>query len=348
MHPNRARIETEEYPVKVASGIWLDRFTFQKAETGKIYRTVKGAEHYYHLPRKSVERATREATRFLRDADGNRRTIEHFWAEPAYPRNCTEALVLLDSDLDEFKKNRQPRDEDKVYRNSLGVCLTDLQVQKRYKLSKIFCQYWRERDSRLRPGEKALRAWEVPNAVEQKGSPGLLWINLQEDVEAILAKKESDNPGVGRGASARLIRSENTKKDTSFLKSLLVKHGPLRRADVVTLTFQAGLTLHRLIKAKRELGIAYSLGFHRPFAWRLPDQQANFLPAKPEGVQKVRQSQRGVGRPSVREEIITAYRQIMDETGLPPSESELSRQSGYSRRTVSRALAAAALKNAVE
>jgi hypothetical protein len=273
----RQRLAREKYPKSVGVGTWLTPYTFRD-EAGQ-WLTIKGAsQKTYRLPRKSLERwsvgdqgAGGQPCRFLID-DMGPRTIRHQHVPTAYPRNEKEVLVLWKVDLDAIQRARRPKQERIVHRDEQGTWLTEAQICARYPVSRIFTQYWSKHESKIRPGEKALRSKAIVNAVKQRGSPGEILAYLEADVVAILAKRESDIAATGQGRAARKAQRDNATKAERALRDIL-RAGPLPSTEVFARAHKAGVAKHLIYRAKQVLKVRSKEHGTGPWWWFLPGQK---------------------------------------------------------------------------
>jgi hypothetical protein len=197
--------------VQTAIGVWIQEGTLtdNQRPMPSLWVTVPKAEELYKLPKVSLERWStgKKPCRFLADREHPKgRTIKHRRVKGLRGR---EVVILLVSDLDTIAEKRQPPPSKVDYVDSEGrKCLDDEQLVavKEFNVSKIFPDYWRSRPSELRPGEKALRAEKKVIVAKVQGGPSEKWINVEDDVKAILAGKETKCPGTGQGPRAELFR----------------------------------------------------------------------------------------------------------------------------------------------
>jgi hypothetical protein len=354
--PNPARFEAEIYPVTTAKGVWIDCHTLRRKRTKKIYLTVAGGVLTYHLPRKAIERGVEKPTRFLTDKQGNRRTIDHLWVSPPYPRSQREVLVLLDEDLRDFATNRQAREETLRIKTDKGErwlrgrfiagtrgyvvyepvavhtdedgreWLSDVQLMQAFGVGPGFL-LWANKESRNRPGEKALRKKKIPNAVRQKGSPGVINVYLKEDAKIILEGGESERLGVGKGKNARRLAELQLKKAEQAVETLLANGRQLKTGSLV-----------KLVKEKARVGITIARRAIRRTTMELKEGRNHFRRLDPSLIgspmlhdgerseQAVSPNRRGrrTGSKGLKatkrhERMVAWYHERLEQAGSPPS-----------------------------
>jgi hypothetical protein len=169
-----------------------------------------------------VERWRKQPCRFLTNRQGKRRKIDALQVAPASPRVVEKVTVYLEKDIKDIvdgMSQTQPEKQITVEKQKrwdrIAVhvdedgreWLTDVQLARRYGQTRGLL-WWADRDSRVRPGQKALRSKRIPNRVRQKGSPGEIRVYLDDDARDIIAGKESRHLGSGRGKNAARLRKE--------------------------------------------------------------------------------------------------------------------------------------------
>jgi hypothetical protein len=128
------------------------------------------------------------------------------------------------------------------------VKLTSAELKKKYNLSGGFAPYWRNRASRLRDGEAALRADPLPGRGRALG-------HYDVDVEAIVAGHESEWPGSGRPARPLSTLQARKQKALRFLRVLLADGRPVAVVDVMAKAKKEGVSRRHVYWAAKNLGV---------------------------------------------------------------------------------------------
>src|SRR5262249_50645557 len=110
----------------------------------------------------------------------------------------------------------------------------------------------RNRQSRLRPDEKAIRTQWVWNPGRRGPSEVLAY--LRADIVALLSGREAVNPAIGRGARASKAREHYHKRARQFLRRILAK-GFVKSAEVISAAAEAGIARGVLYQTKKRLRI---------------------------------------------------------------------------------------------
>src|SRR5262249_16174538 len=91
------------------------------------------------------------------------------------------------------RKQRLARQNRKFFQDEEGVWLTRSELADEYDVSLRFPDEWKDKPSKLRPGEMALRHKRVLNVYSHAGASKVEVYN-QRDAEAILRGEESSQP----------------------------------------------------------------------------------------------------------------------------------------------------------
>jgi hypothetical protein len=265
---------------------WVDEHTYRDKRGDWL--TLLGAEEEFpDLSRKSVQRWACEKTpcRFLTDKDGNRRAIDSQQVAPARARNVKEVTVYLRADLKELQSRRNAKPSharvkcgrrrtrlvaEDVYEDEMGVWLTGMQAHDAHAVNDSeFCYRWAERESLLRPREKALRPKTIPNPVCQKGGPGEVMVFLESDLLEILAGNESDHPFDGRGPHKDAVRRQRLEAAKKYLREIMGNRR-MRPAHVYAkMKRQHGMPKRLVRSAFKDLK-GREVGNGRARLWQLP------------------------------------------------------------------------------
>ncbi|HMF13025.1 MAG TPA: hypothetical protein VKE94_11990, partial [Gemmataceae bacterium] len=205
---------------KRASG-WLDAVTWRDRLL-RIWRTALGARAVYpNLTRWRLQQILQEDPRS--DRTDNRGKVTRQEIRARYYRGiglhvpAAEVTLYLDDHLKtivEFEPN-EPLEKIKIrgreyWQRPVHVdtdgrhWLTNAQLMERHGVSGHFVSYWARQQSRIRPGQKALRKKLIAN--ELPGNRQQIDVYLDEDALDILAGKEAKRPGAGKGRTPTKLR----------------------------------------------------------------------------------------------------------------------------------------------
>jgi hypothetical protein len=191
------------YPIEILGvGRWIDRETFVHNEDG-LCRTRKGGSQRYDLPERTISDWGAKSCRYLPDG----RTIKRHFVPRPHNIGMDEIAVYVDKDLSEaapkyreaerIAKLKQPPipDDDNSY-------LTAAQLARKLKVTRMFCQHWRNKPSILRAEEMALRSCQETRP-EMRGGAIAQFVYRLGDARAILEGKERTLTNVGSPSSRK-------------------------------------------------------------------------------------------------------------------------------------------------
>jgi hypothetical protein len=262
------RRRTERSIVSTNPPRWIDEHTYED-EQGERWLTLLGARDKY-LKDLSVLSAIygwiEHGCRFL----DNGRAPRHQHVPPDSPRNRDEVMVVAKQDILTIRERCQTERTYRPPRDERGTWLTDTEIRREFRVSAMFCRYWRDKESRIRPSERALRSTDkFRNAVREQTGPVTILRYLREDVERILKGEESASPGSGRPANRKLRRKAGDCEAKKLLKALLRK--PRTSTYVYGLAKERGICRSRVRRARTALRVrAVPMGRSGPWLWYLP------------------------------------------------------------------------------
>jgi hypothetical protein len=304
------RLDCITYPVAVPGWRWIDQHTAVKdgAPDGKgIYYTLSWARKEYpgvSVPSNKMERDC--GKRYLGgDKMDCPRVPSPSRIRGEYVRVCSKEHLEAGAAAKRKKIPPEVRD------GSGRALLTLSQIRQEFgiKSTSYFVQYWSERDSRLRPGEKVLCPIPIPNPLPHGRS--VVEGFVKDHIQTILRGEERAPTGyrmkVPRGRNPR----NHCKK---LLKEFLAK-GPAPREAVLEWAKAAGIPQWRLYLAAQDLKVRQQRGPRKGY-WALPSHK---FPEPPD------------------QEVINFLKTILSKGPMPSWEvQERARKKGISRKRLSR------------
>jgi hypothetical protein len=246
------------YPKELPQGTWEGPGVFV-LRSGTVCYTAAEVEAQLKLPHSTLHRAAAQ------------KEVNAFWVPPPYRAVRPRVRVYHAKDAETFAERRKlkkaewapdgntfepGRAVEGPWTDEAGVTrVTDAWLVKNKPVSKFWPTLWRGRESRLRPGEPALRhvAREAGPHCGRGGPRKKKW-NRLDDAEAILAGKECSQQYAGKGAAAGRRRGELYQRIKDFLLTTL-KDGPVRSPEVYRRAMAAGIKRGTLDKRRGEEGI---------------------------------------------------------------------------------------------
>jgi hypothetical protein len=276
------RLTLPTFPVSVSSGQWIDLFTF--LDEDGIWITATGAA-------KAWRRTVAKRHAFETRLDGARKkpvrllggkTIRHKYITPPTPRRAAEVCVYFKPDVKALAEGGLCAPDDRWKDEAGRAWVTEKQLCDTCGVAPYsFVKYWCGRKSRLRPGEWALRARQIPNLTHSRGRAVVRGL-LEEYIRAILRGDETAPASYNRGRRANALPGRPTfrpagsrlKAAKAHIKKALAG-GPALRREVVALAKQAGIGEVFLRRAAEALGVAWDrrTGRGGEGYWYLPGQE---------------------------------------------------------------------------
>jgi hypothetical protein len=221
--------------VRKPAGCWLNHQVFESSKYGTC-RLQTAAAKRSGLPSTSLGRW---ASGPCRHNDGEK--IFTLLVPPPIVIAGPKAPVFPDNVInrvaESYRKWSKPdTDEDaKPLSNDDDAWLTTVELEQKLGVSKDFVNYWKKRESRLRPGEIALRVHLESSADKPGRVRNEQQIHRLGDARAILAGKESVNPLIGRPATRRPNAKTDSGAQTIIHEHLLEMGGTTTRTHLFDL-----------------------------------------------------------------------------------------------------------------
>jgi hypothetical protein len=210
--------------VKKPAGRWLDHQVFESAKHG-ICRTEIGSSARSGLPRTSLRRYASKPCRYNEDEP-----IFTLLVAPPIVHDDPEIRVFPDSVIDQVaaRYNQEHEQQPKPVPEDDDAYLTTAQVEEKAGVGKYFVEHWRYQPSKLRRGEKALRAHKESVGAGRVRS--MQWVHRLGDVRAILRGEESIHPAIGRPGHRRPGTKSNHEAEIK-VQEYLLSNGPVSKSD---------------------------------------------------------------------------------------------------------------------
>jgi hypothetical protein len=297
--------EPLEYPIKV---IWHGKkWTWTDAETcedenGKVYRTAKAAAAkrrdsenepdtvYYDppIPPGEIKRALAKKPKKSRFLDG--KVLKRTKVLRPAASGWRPVFVFPHSKLKLISKRQVAPDKAElkglgpIFRNDEGLeILTEEQMAKYMNATRNRVKYWANKDSKVLPGQKALRSEPIPNLVARNGNVPLKGTHptvrgyFKADADDILAGKELAHPRSSQARHVRMSAEKHVEKAAEVLGKILREAGGAARpADVRAKAREQDISARWIPKALESLKVERvdTGGWQSPcYWWCLPGKK---------------------------------------------------------------------------